>query len=91
MHEEHTTAIWIGEKPGLTVPECLRGPDPEIRDFAESLHPEALVFDLRDPAIGDGFAWGRAADSDRIRRLGYQRVFAYRPKKSLWQRLVGRS
>ena len=60
-----------------------------IRSFAATLDPEAVVFDLREPNLGEGFAWGRARKNDIVHRHGYERVFGFVPRKTLWQRILG--
>jgi len=72
--------IWR-ENPGLLPGADLRdSADAVLRAFAASLPPNALVADLRQPAPGDGFSWGRFLGSElNIRRAGHERVWALIP------------
>ncbi len=81
--------IW--DKPNtIDRPTALSGSDPELRAFAETLADEWLIVDLRNPKIGDGFAWGRAKSRDDIKRWKTLPMWAYLPKKSLLQRIFGK-
>ncbi len=68
--------------------------DQEIKAFAEKAGGEFQFVDLRRPAVGQGFSWGRVDDPDEdIMRDGPKPLFAIRkplPKKSFLQRLFGR-
>jgi hypothetical protein len=40
-----------------------------------------MIVDLRTPAIGMGFSWGRHGPATEIRR-GYGRLFGYAPREA---------
>jgi len=76
VHEDVVHRIW-SENPDLVPsPDLRNAPDVVLRDFAASLPPNALVADLRRPAVGQGFSWGRF---DVIRRAGHERIWGLIP------------
>lgn len=91
IHEDVVNQIWR-DSPGVMTPAALHdSADPMLRAFATSLPPTALVVDLRHPALGQGFAWGRFGPQTIIRRAGQDRVWALIPperKSGLLARLV---
>jgi cell wall assembly regulator SMI1 len=92
VHEEGVHRIWR-ENPGLEPAAGLRAsPDPVLREFAGSLADEALVIDLREAGLGDGFNWGRFGPRTIIERAGRERVWALTPperRPGLLARLFG--
>lgn len=92
VHEEVVHRIWR-ENPDLWTPAALReSPDPALRAFAESLPPTALVADLRQPALGHGFSWGRFGPRTAIQRAGEERIWALMAperKPGFWASLFG--
>jgi hypothetical protein len=79
VHEKVVHKIWR-ENPDFTTPEALQGSgDEALRGFAASLPPEALIADLRRPALGQGFSWGRFGPKTTVRRAGPERVWAVLP------------
>ena len=79
VHEDVVHRIWR-ENPGLVPSSELRdSADAVLRDFSRSLPENALVADLRRPAAGDGFNWGRFGSTTTIRRAGHERVWAMIP------------
>ena len=87
VHETLADRIWR-ENPGvLTQQECLSSSDSEIRSFAQSLDNTWQFVDLRSPALGDGFSWGRYGARTCVQRHGEDRIFAYQ-KKSRWARFL---
>ncbi len=91
VHEDETD-VWRTNPGMLTHEQCLASGDPDLEAFARSLDEAWLVKDLRRPAVGDGFTWGRYGPRSELRRFGEKRIFAYRQaeRKGLWQRLRGR-
>ena len=78
--------------PGVLDHATARAADPDLSAFASELGDEFQFIDLREPEIGMGFTWGRYGPRTRVRRHGYQRLFAYAPpikKPGLLRRLVG--
>jgi SMI1 / KNR4 family (SUKH-1) len=79
VHEDVVNRIWQ-ENPNLSTPAALPdSADGVLRDFAASLPPTALVVDLRHPALGQGFSWGRFGPRTSIRRAGQERIWAIIP------------
>jgi hypothetical protein len=67
--------------------------DPDLSAFASGLDAGFAFADLRAPAIGAGFAWGRHGPRTELRRHGFERLFAYAPpprRPGLRERLFGR-
>jgi hypothetical protein len=81
------------ENPGLEPAAELRASaDPVLCEFADSLAAEALVVDLREAELGDGFSWGRFGPRTIIERAGRERVWALIPperKPGFFARLFG--
>src|SRR6185312_1663488 len=70
VHEEIVHRIWR-ENPDLVSPAAAaRRSDAVLASFAASLPPDALIADLRRPAVGQGFAWGRFGAHTGLRRAG---------------------
>lgn len=86
VHGEANHTVWSKESNTIERAAALRSPDPEVRAFAETLADEWLIVDLRKPKVGDGFVWGRAKSPDDIKRWKTLPIFAYKPKKSAFQR-----
>jgi hypothetical protein len=79
VHEKVVRRIWK-ENPDLMTPEALSSSgDEALRAFAASLPPGALIADLRQPALGDGFSWGRFGPKTTVRRAGPDRIWAVLP------------
>ncbi len=93
VHEEVVHRIWR-ENPDLATCLGLReSADAALRAFADSLPPTALVADLRQPRLGQGFSWGRFGPKTTIRRAGEERIWALMPpegKPGLLARLFAR-
>jgi len=87
VHEKYHFRIWK-ENPGiLSYEQCIDSGDEDLVIFAQSLGEDFLICDLRNPQLGDGFSWGRYGPRTVLRRFGAKRIFAYKVRKSLWQRL----
>jgi hypothetical protein len=72
---------------------ALEAPDASLRAFAKTLTDEWSIIDLRTAMTGAGFAWGRSAHPDGLRRHGEERLFACAtPKRrtGIISRLLGR-
>jgi SMI1/KNR4 family protein SUKH-1 len=64
--------------------------DAALRAFADELPPGAVIADLRQPVVGDGFAWGRFGPRTTIRRAGEEHIWAVIPperKPGFFQRI----
>ncbi len=91
-----TAGLISGERtPGLiTQPEALQSQDQAIREFAQSLEPNYLIFDMRNVEPGMGFSWSRYGHKNsESKRFGEERIFAYsRPeaKRGFFARLFGK-
>jgi hypothetical protein len=92
VHDDVVHRIWR-DNPGLKAPAALReSPDSSLQEFADSLPATALVADMREPAHGQGFSWGRFGPRTVIRRAGQRRIWAITPpeaKPGLFSRLFG--
>ena len=93
VHETLVHALWRDQSALVAQPTAAASPDPTLRDFAESLTPDASIADLRDPRPGSGFAWGMHGPRTEIQRFGTHRLWALtRPpaKPGFFARLFGR-
>lgn len=91
VHERFTDTIWRNNPNVMSCEECLASADEALRHYAETLDDSYDFFDLRSANIGDGFPWGRYVwDPDVACRCGEARMFAFKRKKGLVQRLFGR-
>jgi hypothetical protein len=84
--------VWLNNPGMLTQEQCLASDDPDLAAFARTLDASWLIKDLRRPALGDGFTWGRYRGEPVLERYGEKRIFAYRvpERKGFWQRVRGR-
>ena len=92
VHDGAAFEIWR-TNPGVIDHETALSGDDELRAFAGSLDDRFEFVDLRSPAIGMGFSWGRHGPRTEIRRHRYTRLFAYaRHEKTpgFFSRLRGR-
>jgi len=79
VHDDVVNRIW-SENPEETTPAALQeSADELLRTFVADLPPSARVIDLRHPALGHGFSWGRFGPRTTIRRAGEARVWALIP------------
>jgi cell wall assembly regulator SMI1 len=93
VHDDRLFNVW-GTNPAEIDRETALAGDPELSGFAAGLDDTFVFADLREPEIGMGFSWGRFGPRTKIRRLGFERVFAYgppeeKPKQGLLRRLFG--
>jgi hypothetical protein len=78
LDEEALFTVWRTNPGTLDHAAGLSG-DAELRAFASELDERFLFVDLRSPASGDGFSWGRYGPRTELRRHGFERLFAYAP------------
>lgn len=90
VYDEYSSRIWADNPGVMTQEQCLGSGDAGLEAFARSLDETFLFVDLRRPALGDGFSWGRyGAYPETLRRHGEERIFAYQIRRqSLWERLT---
>ena len=79
--------IWADNPAVLSHSHCIHGADQELKAFAASLDETWQFIDLRSPALGDGFSWGRYGPKTAVKRFGEERIFAYQ-KKGLSRRFL---
>jgi hypothetical protein len=92
VREDRVFDVWRMNPGALEHEDALAG-DADLRAFASSLDETFQLVDLRSPALGMGFSWGRYGPRTEVRRHGYTRIFAYaRPEKKpgLLSRMFGR-
>jgi hypothetical protein len=77
VHEDAVMQLWRKNSGVLSAADLQQSPDPVLQKFAVDLPPSALVADLRNATVGDGFSWGRRNTS--VRRAGEERVWAIIP------------
>jgi len=90
-HDARVFGVWNEDTRPLTHAEALAGDD-ALRAFAAELDERFTFVDLRAPARGDGFAWGRHGPRTTLRRHGSDRLFAYAAperKRGFLSRLSG--
>ena len=93
VHETVVHRLWSDHSALVAQPTAAASSDPTLREFAESLTPDAVIADLRDPRPGSGFAWGMYGPRTDIRRFGTHRLWALtKPpaKPGLFSRLFGK-
>lgn len=93
VHEDVVHRIWRDNPDVMTSAALQLSADPLLRAFAASLPPTALVVDLRQAVLGQGFSWGRFGLKATIRRAGQERVWAIIPperKPGLFARVFQR-
>lgn len=92
VHEEITNRIYAEDPCVIDRATAAGSSDPIISEFASGLDDEAVVVDLREARLGDGFNWGRFGPRTDWVRCGSHRVWAAtRPeRRSVWAWLLGR-
>ena len=94
VHDGAVSRIWHDRTGFMQQPVAADSTDPVLRDFATSLNADALITDLRNARLGDGFAWGRHGPRTTVLRHGTQRMWAVLPPPpkppGLLSRLFGR-
>jgi cell wall assembly regulator SMI1 len=84
--------VWRDQADLIEPAAAAASEDPVLRDFAATLPPAARIADLRQGAVGQGFAWGLFGSRTEIRRAGLARVWALvppAPRPGLLKRLFG--
>lgn len=92
VHEDRLHRVWR-DAPGVIGHAAALVGDVELRAFADGLDERWQFADLREPAIGMGFAWGRHGPLTELRRHGHVPLFAFAPpprRPGLLERLRGR-
>ncbi len=93
VHEDVVHRLWH-ENPDLATPAAAgASADPVLREFAASLPPTALIADLRQARLGQGFSWGRYGPKTSLRRAGHERIWSVMPPErtpGFFGRLFGR-
>jgi hypothetical protein len=92
VHETVVHHLWRDESSFIRQPVAANSSDASLRDFANTLTPDALIADLRTPTVGSGFAWGKFGARTTIQRFGTERLWALtRPpsKPGFFGRLFG--
>jgi len=89
VHEQRIGTM-VTKPPGqLSREEALSSSDALLFAFAQSLPEGWVIADLREAKVGDGFEWGRA-DKLEVRRYGTAQLWAYKPKRGLFDMLLKR-
>ena len=92
VHEDVVHQLWRDHSALIPQPSAVTSSDASLREFAQSLAPDAVIADLRDPRPGSGFAWGMFGPRTIIQRFGTERLWALiRPPKQqgFFSRLFG--
>lgn len=92
VHEQVVHRLWSDHSALIPQPVAVASADPTLREFAQSLAPDAVIADLRDPRPGSGFSWGIYGPRTMIQRFGTERLWALtRPPKQpgFFSRLFG--
>ena len=89
VHDQFANAI-AEQNPNVIPADKTQHPgDPDLGLFAQSLKKGYSFIDLRRARIGDGFSWERYGKDTELVRNGFQRLFAYRKKPNVIERLMG--
>jgi hypothetical protein len=78
VHEDRLHHVWR-ENPGALERSAALESDESLRAFATELDDRFTFVDLRSPAVGMGFSWGRYGPQTEVRRYKHERLFAYAP------------
>jgi len=92
VHDEAAGRVYASDDDGRPAHALANDPDPALREFASTLEPDDMVFDLRARACGTGLAWGRHSSEPKLRRHGAELIFAVETPaapRGLWSRLRG--
>ena len=94
VREDRLHNVW-GSRPGsIEQAAALASTDVALREFAETLHDDWTIVDLRQREVGAGVAWGRHGPRTRLARDGWERIFGYAPyvqPRRTWRRLGRRA
>lgn len=80
VHEDRRFQVWGNNPSVLSYSECLQSGDSALSAFARTLDSSFQFIDLRRPAIGFGFSWGRYGPDTVIQRHDTLPLFAYKRK-----------
>jgi SMI1/KNR4 family protein SUKH-1 len=72
--------VWR-DNPGTLDHAAAAAGDAQLAAFAAELGERFAFVDLRSPAVGMGFSWGRHGPRTVLRRHGHERLFAYAPQE----------
>jgi hypothetical protein len=94
VREDRLHDVW-GSSPGaISHADAVASTDVALREFAETLHDEWTIVDLRQRDVGAGLAWGRHGPRTRLARDGWERMFGYAPHvrpRRTWRRFGRRA
>jgi cell wall assembly regulator SMI1 len=89
VHIDRLFEVWR-KNPGVRgYDECLASGDRDLYAFAQELGGAYRFIDLRNPAVGFGFSWGRYGPNTIVRRHGDLPIFAYKKPIGILSRLFG--
>jgi cell wall assembly regulator SMI1 len=80
VHEDRCFNVWR-DNPGTLERSAALASDERLSAFAAELDDRFIFVDLRAPAVGLGFSWGRYGPRTDVRRDGHERLFAYAPRE----------
>lgn len=80
VHGDRLFRVWHDNPGTLDRTAALAG-DADLSAFASLLDDRFSFVDLRRAEVGMGFSWGRHGPRTRLRRHGYERLFAYAPRR----------
>ena len=91
----HDPPVMLYQAPDLaTWADAVASTDVALREFAETLHEDWTIVDLRQRDVGAGLAWGRHGPRTRLARDGWERIFGYAPylkPRRTWRRFGRRA
>jgi hypothetical protein len=91
VHEDRLKEVWSRNPDLIPVAEARQSSDPLIAEFAQTLPDHWKMIDLRNPAFGAGFSWGRCREFKRHDRTMIFGLDIKEPGASNWfRRLIGR-
>ena len=94
VHEDRLFNIWGTDHGLLSHGDALAAGDETLREFAARLDDRHTFADLREPQVGEGFAWGRHGPRTIVVRHEDAPIFAItapEKKPGLLRRLRGSS
>jgi len=92
IHDDVVNRLWRDHSALIPQPVATASADAALREFAQSVAPDAVIADLRHPTVGSGFAWGLHGPRTIIQRFGTERLWSLtRPpsKPGFFSRLFG--
>lgn len=76
VHDLAAMRVWDQRKSLKKAGELRPEADPVMSSFTQSLQDDALVADLRQREVGNGFAWGAYGLETVVTRFGNELLFA---------------